>query len=53
METYDAAKDGLAPVLPLAVLGDDPRPDLDFLPNLEDAGEDGAACDATFEVCDF
>ena len=50
VQGHDAAEDGLAAVAARSVLGDYAWPDLDLLPEVEDAGEDGAASNATLEV---
>ena len=53
VERDDAGVDGLATVSPRAVLGDDPRADLDLHAEAEHAHEDRAARDAALEVVHF
>ena len=52
-QTYDAREDGAADGLTFGVLFDDARPNLDLVAEFEDAGKDGAASYATFEVFDL
>lgn len=49
----DLAEDRFTSISSRAVLGHDPRSNLDFLAEVEDTGEDRATGDASFQFIDF
>lgn len=53
MQRDDLAKDRVTSISSRVVLCHDTWPDLDFLPQVEDTGEDRSTGDTSFQVVDF